>query len=83
MAVNESEPTPVELLTTDEIVDELKRRHTHLLLTVISPAPNGEEGDDIVTYYKGGFASLVGMARLSQKRLERRFLSQPTDEEEE
>lgn len=82
MAVNESEPTPVELLTTDELVDELKRRHTSLLVTAISPAPNGDEGDNIVTYYKGGFASLVGMARLSQKRLELQFLSQPTEEEE-
>ena len=82
MAVNESEPTPVELLTTDELVDELKRRHTSLLVTAISPAPNGDEGDNIVTYYKGGFSSLVGMARLSQKRLELQFLSQPTEEEE-
>lgn len=83
MAINPHEPTPIELMTTDELVEELKRRSSSLLVTVIMPAPNGSDGDDITTYYKGGFAVLVGMARLSQKRLELTFLSQGTDGDSE
>lgn len=76
MAINPGEPTPLELVSADELIDELKSRSLALVLVRIVRADNGNgtaRDSNILTDYEGGFSTNLGMIHLAEKQLERRF----------
>ena len=61
---DDAAPAPdLSMITTDELVAELRNRCNHFL--VIMPSPK----EDLLIYYKGYLTHALGLATYAQRRL--------------
>lgn len=74
MAINPHEPTPLEMLTTEELISELDRRYRCVIVLTIAPAKVGDTDEDYGESFKGGAAELIGMMGLAIARLKERHV---------
>jgi hypothetical protein len=69
----------LELVTTDEMVEELARRNVGVLLMLVSSVTDSEEV--FKTWYRGGATLAIGMAARSLHRLRSDLAESKEDEE--
>lgn len=62
-----SEKTPLDLVPTDELVDEIARRHDGLLVAATARLKAGESGT--VVWYRGGVIAGLGLATYAKDYL--------------
>jgi hypothetical protein len=68
----DSEENPLEFITTAQMIDELERRTTGLLIASMG---DHVEGTDIYNVeYRGSIGTCIGLARIASLRLEAKFM---------
>jgi hypothetical protein len=68
----DSEDNPLEFITTAQMIDELERRTTGLL--VVTMSDHTDKTDVYNVEYRGAIGICVGLARIASLRLESHFM---------
>lgn len=58
---NDTDKPDLSTVTTDELIEEIKRRHEAALFVLEKPTPTGDDTHVIIEYH-GGLSRSIGMA---------------------
>jgi len=62
--------TDIELITTNDLIEELKKRFAHLFIVYTAPTDGqGDKGDAIQVIYDGGAISCLGLSEYGRKKM--------------
>lgn len=73
----------LELATTDELLDELQKRFTHLVVAGVAPHKVSQDRDAFFMAIRGGHTAAIGCARRAAATLEAMAVRDDQEDEDE
>ena len=77
----DSEENPLEFITTAQMIDELKRRSSAVIIAMMSDHSDATDMYDV--QYRGPVGTCIGLARIASLRLEAKFMDCEIEDDED
>lgn len=74
--------TPLDFVTTEELIAELRKRADHMLVVVCSDTKTGD-GQGACVYYGGGWIGALGLAEFGRNELLNKVNGPDSDDDDD